>query len=293
MSGTRRAAGPAVKKKPAKKPRRTRKQKTLRVLKWLSITALVMVLIGIGGFVYLYRSIDIPDANAGLRDPDDARLLRRRQGRDRQLRGAEPRGHRHRRDAGGPAERRRRGGEPVVLDRQGPRPQGHAARLPQQRVQRHDPGCLDDHAAVRQDPLPEPGALLPAQGQGSGAVAEDPALDEQDRDPRRTTSTPSTSAAARTASRRPPRRTSTRTPRTSRCARPRSSRASSTTRRTSTRPTARTPSRRSRPATATCSTAWPRPATSPPTRPRRPRASCRTSPRSRRRAGTPASAATC
>ena len=40
--------------------------------------------------------------------------------------------------------------------------------------QRH-PGRLDDHPAVRQDPLPHPGALLHAQGQGGDPVAEDPA----------------------------------------------------------------------------------------------------------------------
>ena len=293
MSGKRRAAGPAVKKTPGKAPRRTRKQKTLRVLKWVGDHRP-----GDGADRHRWLRLPLPvdrhpGREQGLRDPDHARLLRGRQGRDRQLRGAEPRGHRHRRDARGPAERRRRGGEPVVLDRQGPRPQGHAARVPQQLDQRHDAGRVDDHPAVREDPLPEPGALLRAQGEGSGAVAEDPALDDARPRSSRTTSTPSTSAAAPTASRPPPRRTSPRTPRTSRCASPPSWRASSTTRRTSTRPTARTPSRPSRPATPTCSTAWPRPTTSPPTRPRRRRASCRRCPSPRRRAGTAARRATC
>ena len=69
--------------------------------------------------------------------------------------------------------------------------------------------------------------------------------------------------------------------------------ACSTTRRASTRPTARTRASRSRSATSTCSTGWPRPATSPPTRPRRPSAGCRSSRRSRPRAGTAARRATC
>ena len=115
--------------------------------------------------------------------------------------------------------RGRRGREPVVLDRQGHRPQGHPARGVQQRPRQRDPGCVHDHPAVRQDPLPDPGALLQAQGQGGDPVAEDPAPAEQGARSSRATSTPSTSAAARTASRRRRRRTSTRTPRTSPCAR--------------------------------------------------------------------------
>ena len=62
MSGKRRAAGPAVSKKAPKRPR-TRKQKVLRVAKWLGITGLVLALVAVAGFVLLYRSIDIPDAN--------------------------------------------------------------------------------------------------------------------------------------------------------------------------------------------------------------------------------------
>ena len=66
MSGKRRAAGPASKtpgKKPPKRPR-TRKQKVLRVVKWLAITGLVGVLILTAGFVVVYRMTDIPDPNA-------------------------------------------------------------------------------------------------------------------------------------------------------------------------------------------------------------------------------------
>jgi membrane peptidoglycan carboxypeptidase len=66
VSGKRRAAGPASKKagkKAAPKRPRTRKQKVLRVVKWLSITFLVFCLIAVGGFVYLYKTIDIPSPN--------------------------------------------------------------------------------------------------------------------------------------------------------------------------------------------------------------------------------------
>jgi membrane peptidoglycan carboxypeptidase len=61
LPGKRRAAGPTVKKKPT--PRRTRKQKLLRVGKWVGLVGLVCVLLGAGTFVFLYQSIDIPDPN--------------------------------------------------------------------------------------------------------------------------------------------------------------------------------------------------------------------------------------
>ncbi|GAB3198460.1 transglycosylase domain-containing protein [Nocardioides hungaricus] len=63
MSGKRRAAGPAVKKGAPKRPRRTRKQKVLRVVRWLGVTGLVLALLAVGAFVVLYRAIDIPDPN--------------------------------------------------------------------------------------------------------------------------------------------------------------------------------------------------------------------------------------
>ena len=67
MPGKRRAAGPAVTAKPAK-PTRTRKQKFLRVGKWVGITGLVCVLLAAGSFVFLYQTIDIPDeGNAEFR----------------------------------------------------------------------------------------------------------------------------------------------------------------------------------------------------------------------------------
>ena len=50
---------------------------------------------------------------------------------------------------------------------------GDHPRCVQQRLGQLDPGRVDDHPAVREDPLPEPGALLPAQDQGSDPVAED------------------------------------------------------------------------------------------------------------------------
>jgi membrane peptidoglycan carboxypeptidase len=65
VSGKRRAAGPASKtpgKKPPKRPR-SRKQKVLRVVKWLAIVGLVGALLVTAGFVVLYRATDIPDPN--------------------------------------------------------------------------------------------------------------------------------------------------------------------------------------------------------------------------------------
>jgi membrane peptidoglycan carboxypeptidase len=67
VSGKRRAQGPPVKKSAAKRPPRTRKQKVLRVVKWLGITGLVLALVAVGAFVVLYRAIDIPDPNEDFR----------------------------------------------------------------------------------------------------------------------------------------------------------------------------------------------------------------------------------
>jgi membrane peptidoglycan carboxypeptidase len=65
VSGKRRAAGPAVKKTAAKKPKRprTRKQKMLRVAKWLAIVCLAGLVLLVGAFLVLYNSVDIPDPN--------------------------------------------------------------------------------------------------------------------------------------------------------------------------------------------------------------------------------------
>ena len=61
MSAKRRAAGPAVTRKPRKPG--TNRRRLRRVLKWFLIVALVGTLLLIGGFVYLYRTTPIPDPN--------------------------------------------------------------------------------------------------------------------------------------------------------------------------------------------------------------------------------------
>ncbi|WP_238342920.1 transglycosylase domain-containing protein [Nocardioides cynanchi] len=61
MSAKRRADGPAVTRTP-KRPGVAR-QRLRRVLKWFLIVALVGTLILIGGFVYLYKTIQIPSPN--------------------------------------------------------------------------------------------------------------------------------------------------------------------------------------------------------------------------------------
>ena len=62
MSGKRRAAGPATTKKP-QKPKRTPKQKALRVGKWALIVGLVGSLLAGLTFVVLYQAIEVPDPN--------------------------------------------------------------------------------------------------------------------------------------------------------------------------------------------------------------------------------------
>lgn len=62
MSGKRRAAGPATTKKP-QKPKRTPKQKALRVGKWALILGLVGSLLAALTFVVLYQAIEVPDPN--------------------------------------------------------------------------------------------------------------------------------------------------------------------------------------------------------------------------------------
>ncbi len=61
MSAKRRAEGPAVTRKP-KRPGST-KQRVRLVLKWFLIVALAGTLILIGGFVSLYKTIDVPSPN--------------------------------------------------------------------------------------------------------------------------------------------------------------------------------------------------------------------------------------
>ena len=62
MSGKRAASPAASKATPAKRPR-TRKQQLLRVAKWAGIAFLVFALVAVAGFVFLYKTIDIPDPN--------------------------------------------------------------------------------------------------------------------------------------------------------------------------------------------------------------------------------------
>ena len=68
-------------------------------------------------------------------------------------------------------------------------------------ARRRDPGRLDDHPAVRQELLPHPGPDAVPQGQGDRHLDQDRQAEVQGPDPARTTSTPSTTAAAPTASR--------------------------------------------------------------------------------------------
>ncbi len=51
-------------KKRGPKVKRTPKQWVLRILGWGVVTGLVLVLIGVAGFVYLYKTIDVPEPNA-------------------------------------------------------------------------------------------------------------------------------------------------------------------------------------------------------------------------------------
>ena len=61
----RRAAGPAVKRKPQRPAqKKPMKRRLLTVLKWLLIVGLVTTLTGIGAFYYAYTQTNIPDPNA-------------------------------------------------------------------------------------------------------------------------------------------------------------------------------------------------------------------------------------
>jgi membrane peptidoglycan carboxypeptidase len=64
VSGKRRAAAPTQQnsKQSPKRPR-SRKQKVWRVARWFLVAGVVGALLVTGGFVYLYRSTDIPDPN--------------------------------------------------------------------------------------------------------------------------------------------------------------------------------------------------------------------------------------
>ncbi|WP_370250123.1 transglycosylase domain-containing protein [Nocardioides sp.] len=69
MDGKRKAAGtPATggrgASRPAQGSRAVWKRRLLRTAKWGGISSLVLALVGVAGFVFLYKSIDIPAANA-------------------------------------------------------------------------------------------------------------------------------------------------------------------------------------------------------------------------------------
>ena len=66
MAGKRRAEGPPSTTRPSRdenEPKST-KQRLLKVGKWAGIAFLVLSLIAVGGFIVLYRSIDIPNPNS-------------------------------------------------------------------------------------------------------------------------------------------------------------------------------------------------------------------------------------
>ncbi|WP_319804521.1 transglycosylase domain-containing protein [Nocardioides malaquae] len=65
MTNSRRAPGKAVTRKPTKqkKPKKTPGQRVRRVLLWLAALALVGLVAGLGLFVVLYQTIDMPDPN--------------------------------------------------------------------------------------------------------------------------------------------------------------------------------------------------------------------------------------
>ena len=176
------SAGPPA--QPPRSPRRSDPapaRQVLRVVKWAAIVGLALVLVAVAGFVYLYKTTDIPDPNKGLPDPDLVCLLLRRQDRGGQLHEAEPRVDPAQGDAGEPqdavvaAENRT-----FWSDRASP--QG-IIRAAFSNASGNPTQGADDHPAVREDPLPQPGALLPAQDH-SDPVAEDAAAEEQVRDPR-------------------------------------------------------------------------------------------------------------
>ncbi len=66
MSAKRRAAGPAVTRKP-KQNRRTTKRRVLRLVKWFLIVSLVGTLLLIGAFIYLYQTTSIPNPNSDFK----------------------------------------------------------------------------------------------------------------------------------------------------------------------------------------------------------------------------------
>ena len=229
----RRAGQADARQKPGRSPRR---KWGLRAL-W---TALALVVLGVIGRRRRLRADRHPATPNELADGAGVdRLLRRRQDRD------------------GPALRRR--GQPRVGARSPKVPEPHAGGACSRRrtgllpEQRHlarrasrgrsgsrqgrpgDPGRLDDHPAVRQELLPDPGPHAQRKARRSSSRSRSTSSSPRTRSSR-TTSTPSTTAAAPTASRPRPRPTSTRTSRSSPPPRAPSSPRSSAGPRSTTRP---------------------------------------------------------
>ena len=136
-----------------------------------------LALIAVTGFIILYRSIDIPDANAEFETQttlvyyadDNKTQLGKFAIQDRDVISYKEMPQ-NIKDAVVAAENQ------LVLDRQRHRRQGHHPGGVQQRFGQLHRGCLDDHPAAGEDPLPQPGAVLHAQGQGGDPGAEDPAI---------------------------------------------------------------------------------------------------------------------
>ncbi len=163
---------------------RTAGQRVLRVLKWLLIFGLVERGDPGGHRVLRLPQHRDPRRQQGLPGAVQLRLLLRRQGQDRSLRGAEPAVDPAGRHPAGDAGRRHRRGGPHLLQQQGHRPPGDRPGRVLQRPGQLHPGRLDDHPAVRQDPLPQPGTDAVPQGQGGVPLPEGAAAAVQVGDPR-------------------------------------------------------------------------------------------------------------
>ena len=192
MAGKRRADGPATSRRsegwwpPAflrrnrdgeREPKgpKTWKTRLKKFFIWSTVTGLVLALLAVAGFVYLYKTTDIPEPNAEFLtnatyvyyDDGETELGRYAT----QFRDSVPLDEMsdYLTDAVVAAE------DQSFWTNNGIDPKGIVRGGLQQRQRQLDPGRVDDHPAVREDPLPDPGAVLQAQGQGSDPVAEDPA----------------------------------------------------------------------------------------------------------------------
>ena len=160
--------------------------RVLRVLKWLLIFGTRQRGDPGGHRVLRLPQHRDPRRQQGLPGAVQLRLLLRRQGQrqDRSLRGAEPAVDPAGRHPAGDAGRRHRRGGPHLLQQQGHRPPGDRPGRVLQRPGQLHPGRLDDHPAVRQDPLPQPGTDAVPQGQGGVPLPEGAAAAVQVGDPR-------------------------------------------------------------------------------------------------------------